>query len=483
MTTVHKRPLCLAAVLLLLLVLFTACVSKAAKAQEKIELGRKYLTELNYTEAVASFTEAIQLDPENIPAYMGRAEAYVGLEQYPEAKADYTTAIEKAAELPYTQAQAYVGRAEVNELTEELQDAESDYEAAQELLEAEDIAEKAQVEDDVLTALKKKILYARAVLCARLGQYGTAVESYDALSALGEDVKENLNALLAKVTFAKSKNSALSDGYSWLKLVKHTEYAEEIQLETMEEIMQTVAELAQTKGTDAYDEVKAILLAEDAQAAMRSLLARGYQLRNYDADGKMLAIYVNEKNWTSRGGAGTENANPTEQEINAISLDKLYVYYGSHASWDRSGEGIWYILNPTGTEQNAEEGTWEGDLKKITRTTTYQYDDSHRSVRTTDIEFCIGGTKINLHETWSTGETYDSTFNLNGPILDAKLTERRGTFYLPAGTVVHGATFWIDKEHPEGEGNYQLDRVLNAGEECGFNYAAVGSYGIHFIGR
>ena len=37
-------------------------------------MGRKYLTELNYTEAVASFTEAIGLDPESIPAYMGRAE-------------------------------------------------------------------------------------------------------------------------------------------------------------------------------------------------------------------------------------------------------------------------------------------------------------------------------------------------------------------------------------------------------------------------
>lgn len=47
---------------------------KAVTAADKTELGRKYLTELNYTEAVASFTEAIGLDPENIPAYMGRAE-------------------------------------------------------------------------------------------------------------------------------------------------------------------------------------------------------------------------------------------------------------------------------------------------------------------------------------------------------------------------------------------------------------------------
>ena len=92
------------AVVVLILALFTACTSKAAKAVEKVELGQKYLTELNYTEAVASFTEAIGLDPENIPAYMGRAEAYVALKQYDDAKADYTTAIEKTEEQPYTQA-------------------------------------------------------------------------------------------------------------------------------------------------------------------------------------------------------------------------------------------------------------------------------------------------------------------------------------------------------------------------------------------
>ena len=38
--------------IVLVLLLFTACSSKAAKAVEKVELGQKYLTELNYTEAV-----------------------------------------------------------------------------------------------------------------------------------------------------------------------------------------------------------------------------------------------------------------------------------------------------------------------------------------------------------------------------------------------------------------------------------------------
>ena len=69
-----KKTLRLLAAVLLAVALLTACTSKAQKAMEKVELGQKYLTEQNYTEAVASFTEAIGLDPENIPAYMGRAE-------------------------------------------------------------------------------------------------------------------------------------------------------------------------------------------------------------------------------------------------------------------------------------------------------------------------------------------------------------------------------------------------------------------------
>ena len=81
-----KNPLRLLAAVLLAVALLTACSSKAEKVREKLDLGQKYLTEQNYTEAVASFTEAIGLDPENIPAYMGRAEAYVALKQYDDAK-------------------------------------------------------------------------------------------------------------------------------------------------------------------------------------------------------------------------------------------------------------------------------------------------------------------------------------------------------------------------------------------------------------
>ena len=165
-----KSPLRLLAAVLLAVALLTACTSKAAKAVEKVDLGQKYLTEQNYTEAVASFTEAIGLDPENIPAYMGRAQAYTGLKQYDDAKADYTTAIEKTEDQPYTQAEAYIGRAEVNELTTDNEDALSDYEAASTALDKVDVEKITDVTEQMLEALKIKIYNACARLKAFFGQ-------------------------------------------------------------------------------------------------------------------------------------------------------------------------------------------------------------------------------------------------------------------------------------------------------------------------
>ena len=165
-----KSPLRLLAAVLLAVALLTACSSKAEKVREKLELGQKYLTEQNYTEAVASFTEAIGLDPENITAYLGRAQAYEGMEQYDDAKADYTTAIEKTEDQPYTQAEAYVGRAEVNELTTSNEDALSDYEAASTALDKVDVEKITDVTEQMLEALKIKIYNACARLKAFFGQ-------------------------------------------------------------------------------------------------------------------------------------------------------------------------------------------------------------------------------------------------------------------------------------------------------------------------
>lgn len=193
--TRSHSPLRMLAVLLLLLALFTACTSSAQKAAQQLELGRKYLTEQNYAEAVVAFTEAIQLDPNNIDAYMGRAEAYKALQKYEEATSDYSTVIEKTADQPYTQALAYQGRADLYEQTEEWAKAESDYRALLPLLDTE--GAKNAADDAARTELKKDVLKRHAAVCITMELFEKASADYDTLEQLGEDVSSARDALAA----------------------------------------------------------------------------------------------------------------------------------------------------------------------------------------------------------------------------------------------------------------------------------------------
>ena len=548
------------AVLLLIAALFTACASKAARAQEKIELGQKYLTELNYTEAVASFTEAIELDPENIPAYMGRAEAYIGLKQYDDAKADYTTAIEKTEEQPYTQAEAYIGRAEVNELTTANEDALSDYEAASTALDKVDVEKITDVTEQMLEALKIKVYNACARLSALFGKNDAAVASYtkaldslaklpddtdvldvkatkvtsytgradantklenyadvlpdyDALIDLGEDKAADRDTLLAALSLAKSQAGDLNSADSWLGEVNHADYAESIQLTAAEELLKNAAELAKADGTKAYDKIKAALTTDEAKAAMQNVLARGYQLRYYDADGKMLAVYANatawddvkaEENGTVDADAVAAVSAPTAEEISNVSLSKLYVYYGAAEGRSREGEGVWYILNPAKTELTAETYTWKNDqpdggfrqkeepkpaatapaaaanVPLTNYTNEESFDDSASSHRVTTVSCAVGASQVKIHEVWTTTEetfTYDVTFLLSQPVTSIEKYGNGATFYVPAGTVVRRADGY---EVEAWNGGWGKSITIPAGTVYYMNYAGVGSYGVGF---
>ncbi len=539
------RLLRLAAMVLLAAMLLTACASKAAKAREKFELGQKYLTEMNYTEAVASFTEAIQLNPDDIEAYLGRAEAYIGLKQYDDAKADYGTAIEKAADQPYLQAEAYIGRAEINEQTDENEDALSDYEAASTALDKVDVEKITDVTEQMLEALKIKVYNACARLSALLGRYDAAVAGYtkaleslaklpddadvldvkttkvtsytgraeantklenyadvlpdyDALIDLGEDKAADRDTLLAAMSLAQSQAGDLAGADSWLGEVNHADYAESIQLTAAEDLLKNAAGLAKAEGADAYEKIKAALTTDAAKTAMQNLLVRGYQLRYYDADGKMLAVYADATAWddvnAEENGSVTADdvavvTAPTAEDVNNVSLSKLYVYYGAAEGRSREGEGLWYILNPAKTDLTAETYTWKNDapdggfqqkveVKPVSYTLT-RYDSSEANdtwPTKTDVtvSYQVGGTAIQVSfksqtKYWYFPDDYDGTnytqkqlfamnpnaaetssakevYTLSNPILSAKRVTLRNeqewndpnclVVTVPAGTTV-----------------------------------------------
>lgn len=67
----------------------SAILAEGMSAADYLDLGIKYLSEGNYEEAIIAFTAAIDIDPNNTDAYLGRARTYVA-----EAKASAPEGIE-----------------------------------------------------------------------------------------------------------------------------------------------------------------------------------------------------------------------------------------------------------------------------------------------------------------------------------------------------------------------------------------------------
>lgn len=106
-------------IFLVILISFALCACNQATQensdtwQEQYDLGVRYLSEGNYAEAIIAFTTAIEIDPKQAPAYVGRGDVYILSGETEEsliaAQADY----EQAIELDKTNADAYLGLADV----------------------------------------------------------------------------------------------------------------------------------------------------------------------------------------------------------------------------------------------------------------------------------------------------------------------------------------------------------------------------------
>ena len=91
------KRICSPLLALALVVGLCACGKSAQERwQAQYDLGMKYLSELNYEQAVAAFTEAIAIDAKRPEAYIGRGDARVGIgtaESLAAAQGDYEAAL------------------------------------------------------------------------------------------------------------------------------------------------------------------------------------------------------------------------------------------------------------------------------------------------------------------------------------------------------------------------------------------------------
>lgn len=88
--------------------LLCGCQTAESKIQEQLNLGEKYMTELDYENAILTFNKVIEMEPREVRAYAGKAQAYAAQKEFVKAKEtlqegfsilDQLTAEEKTEEM------------------------------------------------------------------------------------------------------------------------------------------------------------------------------------------------------------------------------------------------------------------------------------------------------------------------------------------------------------------------------------------------
>ena len=108
------RKLKLLLIFTVIISLLFGCKSKEARVQEQIDLGSKYMAELDYESAIVALNKAIEIDPKNVDTYKMLAEVYEKSGQLDDAR----TILEKALEIEDLPAEKIV---KINEEIESLE--------------------------------------------------------------------------------------------------------------------------------------------------------------------------------------------------------------------------------------------------------------------------------------------------------------------------------------------------------------------------
>lgn len=179
----------------------SACSSKVTGTtwQEQYDLGMRYLSEGNYEDAIIAFTVAIEIDPKQAPAYVGRGDAYTEMARltpveaselpeevaasYENAVADYLVAISLDAQTVET----YLKAADVYI-------ALGDFVRAQEILEqgyeiTEDVSLKEQLEKILLDQPNEVEGEGLIDRLLRTGATGNLLK-YEEIAFFGRNVEE-----------------------------------------------------------------------------------------------------------------------------------------------------------------------------------------------------------------------------------------------------------------------------------------------------
>ena len=176
---------------ILLTALLAACSKSAEERwQEQYDLGQQYLLEENYEEAIVAFTAAIEIEPNQIDAYLNRAEAYLLSGESEESIALALADYQQALNLDDTLAKAYLGIADAYSW-------QGEYDAALEILNegldktGGDLSIAARIEENPLSGWQEAyITYLEGIERTYDEYLGVYLDVYMLVNINGDSVPE-----------------------------------------------------------------------------------------------------------------------------------------------------------------------------------------------------------------------------------------------------------------------------------------------------
>ena len=95
-----RRISALLAIVFVVATLLSSCAKKerSLTTGELLDLGEKYLLELNYEQALVQFNKVIEIEPRNVRAYIGAAEVYMSMSDVEKAISVLTQGLEQLPE-------------------------------------------------------------------------------------------------------------------------------------------------------------------------------------------------------------------------------------------------------------------------------------------------------------------------------------------------------------------------------------------------
>lgn len=290
-----------AAVLLAVAVGIGIYNAPANRLGRHLELANKYLLEMKYEQAIVEFDKAIAIDPMSVEAYLGKAEAYVDLDDISMAIETLETGFDRSqgnADIKQKLVELYFVVIEENRQNADYEEELKIYDRLLEL-----VPDEEQMIDGLCECLKAYI----EILLEQ--------ERYDEIRALAEKYRSvavhvDFDAILARIREIEEYRA----------LVKNI-----------------LTRIAGSCSEERYDEVFRLMHSEEYGA----FLAKIDELSD---------TYVSE---TEYGKIGV-------YKVESQVYGNYMIYYGGFADEKRQGEGAW--LGFYDNNNYMARGTWESDV-------------------------------------------------------------------------------------------------------------------------